>query len=155
MAIFTKNNFNGKNGKPLFGICRGQMRVSNLRAGKWKLMHNAVWYNKLGETVGLGDLTDDDFRNIAGGISSEDIFLTLRESDTYPPTILKRLGYDDITGINEADYSPGLEYILDYTPFIVMNGTCYMVNRSSRYMETVPDFTIITSDELRSLVLGY
>jgi hypothetical protein len=50
-----------------------------------RVIQNGGWYNRFGEWIGWGDLSPDDFRNIAAGLIGDERFIVLRESDMCDP----------------------------------------------------------------------
>lgn len=67
--------FNPKKGP--FGLRCGQMKCG------YKMYHNASWYNKLGQKIGWGDLSEDNLLEIKIKIPSDELFIILGEHDSY------------------------------------------------------------------------
>ena len=92
-------------GSKLFGL-------RNERMSGFELIHNGGWYNKEGEKLGWGDLSQANLDRIAGELEDGELFIVLGEHDSFWET--KSRGVDE--------FSPGKDYLGQYARWVVKKG---------------------------------
>lgn len=107
----------------LFVLYSGQMRGRKIMIGR-----NAGWFNKLGERLGWGDLSTQDFRRIAKGLNKGELFIVLSESDSRFSSSLKSAAKE------EMDF-PGVDHVLKTAMYVIARRKVYIVDRYSSIKE--------------------
>ncbi len=126
-----------------FGLRCGQMRRNDL-------VHNGGWYNKEGEKLGWGDLSEADLITIRDGLEESDVFIILSEMDSYWnfPVQAKQ------EGTSEA---PGKKYVAEHAKFYITKGTIHSVispyDSARKHGEVNGIFTYATRKTLLTLLL--
>lgn len=120
-----------------FGLCVGQMRVR-------RIMHNCGWYNKVGEFLGWGDLSEDDINRIAREISAGDAFFILPERAPYDNPRL-----DD-------NPHPGIQEVINWCTFMITKECVYFVSdygqRDNELKETKIKHMHTTRADLKKII---
>lgn len=93
----------------LFGLRCGQIRYEGRRT------HDAGWYNKAGEKIGWGDLSNHDMTQIASELATDELFIVLGVGDTYMDNVV-------------PENYPSIDYVASCATFIVAPGHCYVIN---------------------------
>lgn len=136
----------------LFGLSCGQMRHHDM-------VHNGGWYNQLGEKLGWGDLCPTDFKRIAAELEDGEIFIVLREDDSFRNFVTHNPGTigSDCTTKPDAE-APGVEYVAEKCRFIITKSRLYFVARHE-YEEKNSDirvndlhFTVLKHDAAKDLI---
>ena len=96
----------GRNEPPskLFGICTGQSGAS--------LAHNAGWYNRAGERLGIGSLSADHMERISSELEEDELFIVLPERH-----------------VDYFNWLPGVDFVAEHCGFIIAPGQIYGVYR--------------------------
>lgn len=111
------------NESTLFGIRCGQMRADDF-------VHNGGWYNKLGERLGFGDLSHDDFRKISEELNKDELFIVLGESDSFWNFVDHNPGLiGSMCGVKPTAEAPGVDYIADKCAYIIGKNQLFFVDR--------------------------
>lgn len=124
----------------VLGIPIGQQ----IKTPKNIVARKVKWYNKKGETIGWGDLSYADLKNISEKIDPQEIFIILHGS---------HLGEES----KSQDPKP-LRYIIDNAWFIVTKNQCCIVLKTShdprtpQYIINGTFFTVINSTQLLELM---
>ena len=95
-----------------FDLMCGQMRGRGMT-------HNSGWYNRLGEKLGFGDLSVEDFDRIAAGLEEGELFIILSESDSFWNFVTKpgHFGYQAKT--QPTVEAPGVEYVAAHAMYVI------------------------------------
>jgi hypothetical protein len=96
----------------LFGLSCGQIRGKDF-------VHNGGWYNKLGEKLGWGDLSTDDFFRIRRELEEGEMFIILDESDSFWNFVTRPglLGHNAVTKPDVE--APGVDYVAAHARYII------------------------------------
>src|SRR3972149_6912698 len=97
----------------LFGLCCGQRRGSD------KIGHNSGWYNGEGEKLGWGDLNEKDLKRIAKGLESVELFVVLREVDSFWKFVTQHGIIGSMCVTAPTHDAPGKEYIAEHCYILV------------------------------------
>lgn len=115
------------------------------------LVHNGGWYNAKGEKLGWGDLSSDDFINLARKLSPKDgPLFVLGEQDSYWKFV-DNINCDNTspTGfshdVDEKEKNPEFQYVLEHARWIVWEGCVFNVDR----YQSRKDGEAYTQDALR------
>ena len=88
----------------LFGIRTGQSGSS--------LAHNAGWYNRAGERLGIGSLSADDMERISSELEEDELFIVLPERH-----------------VEIFNWFPGVDFVVEHCGFIISPGQIWGVYR--------------------------
>lgn len=96
----------------LFGLSCGQIRGKDF-------VHNGGWYNKLGEKLGWGDLSVEDFQRIRRELEEGEMFIILGESDSFWNFVTRPglLGHNAVTKPDVE--APGVDYVAAKARYII------------------------------------
>lgn len=108
--ILVPGAFNSTERGP-FNLREGQIRGA-------EVVHNGGWYNKDGQKIGWGDLSGEDMVRIRDEIPEGEVFIILREHDSYW----------SFKGDREKEMNPGLKYILQKVLYIIRRGTIFAID---------------------------
>ncbi len=139
---------------PRFGIRSGQMRCP-------ELVHNGGWYNRAGEKLGWGDLSDADLRRIKEELTEGEMFIVLYEQDAFwnfvnwnPGTIGSMCRTDQT-----AD-APGSDYIAEKAFLLITPDAIHFVDKYGYCIDPTMalgrDLTcvVITKEKAREMICG-
>lgn len=114
MARLTKGLYGHQFGPTsnLFGLHCGQIRGKDF-------VHNGGWYNRLGEKLGWGDLSTDDFFRIRRELEEGEMFIILGESDSFWNFVTRPglLGHNAVTKPDVE--APGVDYVAEKARYII------------------------------------
>jgi hypothetical protein len=133
MAQLTKSMYGQEFGRTgnLFGLHCGQIRSRDF-------CHNAGWYNKLGEKLGWGDLSVEDFQRIRRELEEGEMFIILGEQDSFWNFVTRPglLGHNAVTKPDVE--APGVDYVASKARYIITGGFgMYFVDDYAREDEQV------------------
>ena len=98
-----------------FGLRCGQMRSNSL-------VHNAGWYNRNGEKIGWGDLTNENILEIIDGLEDGELFIVLGEMDSFWKFVEQHGTIGSMCQRSEKEAQPGIEYIAEKARIVVSPG---------------------------------
>lgn len=104
-----------------FGLCCGQ-----IRGGDGLIIRNSGWYNKLGEKLGFGDLTVENFQRISNELEDGEQFIILNEFDSYLKLATRSVKAIVTEPTMEA---PGVDYVAKHAIYIIVRNQLYCVDR--------------------------
>lgn len=113
-----------------FGIVSGQIRGD-------EYVHNGGWYNRLGDKIGWGDLTEMDLSHLAGEMNEDETFIVLSEADSYW----------NLRNGERPELSPGLDYVAVRAKLVIHAGK---VSGLGYYFKPYPR---MTTEELRRILI--
>lgn len=117
-------NYGSKPASHLFGLSDGQLHN---RANR--IMKNAGWYNKQGEKLNnSGDLSKVDFLRISRKLMSDELFITLFETDATLNFIRRKI-VDRMSGKELKIEAPGVDYVAENCYYIIAKRQFYIVDR--------------------------
>ncbi len=121
MDRLTKGMYKNRE-KNLFGIRDGQISPK-----KTKIVHNSGWYNKHGEKLGSGDLSNGDFRRISRELKTGEIFIVLGE-------VAASWNFTDCGPNKQATAglkaeNPGIDYVAEHAQYVIVRKNMYLVDR--------------------------
>ncbi len=122
-------------GTSRFGLALGQMR-----SGTEGRLHNAQWYNALGERVGFGDLNEEDIRRIMAEIDDGCYLVIARERH----------------GMKRPAITPGMETLITHAELVITRGKTWWLHPiESGEQATARSLTFptLSYDEARRLFL--
>lgn len=93
-----------REGNHLFGLCNGQIRAKDF-------VHNGLWYNKLGEKIGSGDLSTEDFLTIRRELEEGEMFIILSEH-AYSLDLIRKPGLLDVNALDVDYVAAKAKYII-------------------------------------------
>ena len=145
MAQLTKGMYQIGPRKPaVFGLTDGQTRRRDM-------VHNGGWYNRAGEKLGWGDLSPKDFQRISKELEGGELFIVLRETDSFWNFVVYNPGTTGGACVTEeAEKAPGVEYMIDHCAFIIERGELYYVDRCKE----VEEETFLSRDGLEFRKVG-
>jgi hypothetical protein len=111
----------------LFGLRCGQMR--NIGT------HNSGWYNRAGEKIGFGDLTVGDFERIASELEDNDMFIVLKEDDSFWNFVTKPGLVGSMASTSPDVQAPGVDYVAEHAQYAIVASEMYVIDKRSRYKE--------------------
>lgn len=127
----------------LFGLRCGQMRTR-------RVVHNGGWYNRNGEKLGWGDLSNEDLRQIATGLEGGEVFIVLPETESFwkfvKPAFHGPTGSLSTPTAEEAH--PGKEYVSEHAILVVTRNQIYLMGH--RHLET--GWKYLTREELVEMI---
>lgn len=138
-----------------FGLECGQMH------GLRKITHNSGWYNKLGEKLGWGDLSADDFRRIAAELPEGELFIVLGEHDSFWNFVVRNPGIiGSMCATTPTVEAPGVQYVAEKCCYIIAAGKLYWVHDRPEYLEVKDGiatnegiaFTVIPHDAAKQII---
>jgi hypothetical protein len=101
---------------PEMGLMVGRIRFRGIT-------HNSGWYNGLGQKIGWGDLSGDDFKNIQAKLRPGELFVILPENESYWEFV-KHLP-DSKMQIDAKEANPGVEYMVEHAYWLITPTTVY------------------------------
>lgn len=111
---------------PLFGIKCGQMRGDPISS-------DSGWYNQLGEKLGWGDLSPEDFQRISEQLELDEIFIILSKQDSFWKFV-EHIGIiGSLSKTTPTAEAPGIDYVSEHAIYIISPGKCYRVDRLGSY----------------------
>jgi len=117
-----------------------------MRGGRTKLTHNSGWYNKSGEKLGWGDLSNKDMTRISRELKADEIFITLGEQDSHWQTTRRSV----------SESAPGVDYVIKYATYVIALRRLFRVTdwRPLAKFECLGglDFELITRDDAAQLI---
>lgn len=139
----------------LFGLINEQTRVREIRIAK-----NSGWYNKLGEKLGWGDLSNKDFLRIFSGLDANELFIVLSETDSYWNFVkfTKIHGYDDTKMVTDPRvHAPGIDYVAEHAMYVIVRNDMYQVDRYNNSKEKTVEwrglkFKVINLQAVKNLM---
>lgn len=129
--LYIDNDLFGK--IHLFDIHNEQIRSKNL-------VQNAGWFNRLGERLGQGDLSNVDVKKIQCEIAAQEIFILISAEDTIP----------------NVDF-PGVDYVTKKARYIISKSALYLIDgyyfKEGRLVK-IDDllFTVVGREKARFLI---
>lgn len=128
MAQLTKGMYGHefKSQSNLFGLRCGQMRSG-------EMVHNGGWYNKVGEKLGWGDLSGDDFKKIYAELEDDEMFIILHESDSFWNFVTKPGLIGSMAQVKPDVNAPGVEYVADRCAYVIDKEGMHVVDRDGWY----------------------
>lgn len=114
-------------------ITSKDLEAIDIREGRMQYsrrVHNGGWYNKAGEKIGWGDLTDEDMKKISETLKDDDIFIILAEQDsfwnfvTYNPGII-----GSMCKTSEDEKKPSLNYLAEKAFYIIRHNEILRVDK--------------------------
>ena len=106
-----------------FGLACGQMR-----GGIDRVVHNGGWYNKAGEKLGWGDLSQKDLVRVAKSLPVGEMFIVLYEQESFINFVQNPSSVGgSFSKVSDEESSPGQEYVADHCVYIVVPGGIYHV----------------------------
>jgi hypothetical protein len=99
-----------RNESTLFGLRCGQMRADDI-------IHNGGWYNRQGEKLGWGDLSETDLYRIAAELEPGELFIVLPEGASYWDFGV--VGKPKANGDMQA---PGVDYVANNASWVIEPG---------------------------------
>lgn len=106
----------------LFGLHCGQ-----LCSGLVRIFKNAGWYNKRGERLGWGDLSQKNLREIFKEIPDGEIFIILGETDAFWNFVTKLGVVGSLCKTKSRIQAPGIDYVFNKCRAIVARNKLYYV----------------------------
>jgi hypothetical protein len=113
-------------------------------------VHNNGWYNKVGEKLGWGDLSPEDFRKISLELEKGELFIILSESDSFWNFVTQPGIIGSMAAVKPTEDAPGVDYVAEKARYIIQNGQLYSVDR---YGDSDKE-TLVTRDGLTFKVLS-
>jgi hypothetical protein len=104
-----------KSASRLFGLLCGQMRFPDF-------VHNGGWYNGLGEKLGWGDLSLDDFVRLAKELEPGEEFYILGESASFWNFVTQHGAIGSLCAVKPDAQAPGIEYVKAKARFLITAG---------------------------------
>jgi hypothetical protein len=106
-----------------FGLHWGQTR----RGCKLK-MKNALWYNRIGEMIGAGDLSTKDFQRVAKELDDGELFFVVHDTKDGRPLVLRA-------------YPPGpsadhARYVAENCRYVIAKDRVYWVVEKEYFVKT-------------------
>jgi len=101
---------------PEMGLKEGRIHARDL-------VHNGGWYNGLGEKIGWGDMSPDDFKNIQAKLQPGELFVVLPERASYWNFVTHLP--DSKMRVDEKVSHPGMEYIVEHAHWLITPTTIY------------------------------
>jgi hypothetical protein len=105
----------------LFGIHCGQIRYR-------EVVHNGGWYNSVGEKIGWGDLSSQDFKKISSELQPGEVFIIVGEQDSFWSFVSFDKGAG--TKIEDKEQSPGINYVIEHARWAILPNQIYHVTSS-------------------------
>lgn len=107
------------------------------------MTHRSRWYFKDGTRIGYGDLSSEDFKNIASGLENNDLFIVLPESSSE---------------WNDTDVKT-VEHLVVHALYVITKKTMFYIERHFRGKGARAEkgfvFVFMTEKELRELIHSY
>ena len=116
------------NSLPKLNLHSSQMREN-------QLCHNAGWYNSQGNKIGWGDLSPDDFVNIKAKLQPNEIFLILREYDSFWNFVIKFGIIGDMCETKTSEQNPGIDYISEKAIWMITPDIIYQCSEYAKENE--------------------
>ena len=135
----------------LFGLRCGQ-----LHGGSKRMSKNSGWYNKSGEKLGFGDLSEDDILRIGRGLQGDELFIVLGEQDSYW-SFNREIGSatKETEGLTEE--APGVNYVADKCFYVFAPGRLLSVGYADSHLEELARrnglfFALITHKQAKAMM---
>ena len=107
--------------KTLFDFHEGQMRGDDL-------IHNGGWYNKLGEKIGWGDLSNEDFLTIRAGVEPGECFIILSEADSFWNFVTNIGPIGSMCTTKPTVNFPGIEYVKEHARYVITSNGVFGID---------------------------
>lgn len=104
-----------------------KLRIGAIRSRD--LVHNGGWYNTLGEKIGWGDLSEDDFVNIQAALGEGELFVVIPEYASFWKFVTHIGMTGDFCKTTKEEKNPGQDYIIEHLTYLISKEKVYRIAR--------------------------
>lgn len=105
-------------------LSKESLKELELHEGACKALdfvHNGGWYNTLGEKIGWGDLSPDDFARIQEKLEPGEAFVVLPESASFWNFVTRVGMIGQLCEVKPEEANPGAKYLAEHVRWIIAN----------------------------------
>jgi len=95
-------------------------------------VHNGGWYNSLGEKIGWGDLSPDDFHNIQKKLKPGEAFVILPERASFWNFVTRVGMIGSMSEVDPKEANPGADYLAQHVNWIITSQGVFSVSDYNR-----------------------